>query len=224
MGYQPFESSALYVKVGNKGPFTDDSNIQVRGDSYGNMMVQSFGGKYMELTRRGVLYMCTVTAGAALLISATTGLHPTIWNPAGSNVVVYPVAVECSFLSGTTTVSSLLWALTSDAGSAIGTAAPIVTFTNVAPRNCLLGSGNVAKFKFAPATVTFTAAPTVIAATGINLGAAAPTAGAPSPWEMDGKIGIMPGTALSLTCAVTSTTSLWFTTIYVAEMPLITGM
>lgn len=219
-----YDNANFYVRAGQAGPFPDDFPYQVRGDNNGAMVVQQLNGPYAEAVRRGNMYLCTVTTGAALLLSATTGNCPTIFNPSGSGIMVYPVDVTMSFLSGTTTIGAALWALTANAGSTFATGAPIPTFTNVAPRNALLGGGNVAKFLWAPAVCTFTAAPTVVAATGINLGAAAPTAGAPYTPFIDGKMAVMPGQALSLTYSVTTSTSLWFTTIWCVEVPLPSGM
>lgn len=74
--------------------------------------------------------------------------------------------------------------------------------------------------RFAPAVCTFTAAPAFYASTGINFGAAAPTAGSGNyDQDIDGAIALYPGNALSLCCSVTTTTALFFTTIIGAELP-----
>ncbi len=202
---------------------SDNTASQLRGGNFGELIVNTLGGQYAEATRRGQMFMYGVAAAAALLLPATTGNHPTVWNPAGSNTIFVPVALRMSFVSGTTTISSVILNITKNAGSTIAATAPIVTFTNVAPQNALVGSGAVSKMYFAPAVCTFVAAPAFLCATGINLGAAAPTT--PGPYEMlfDGSLQIMPGNALSICASVTTTTSLWWTTLWGIEMPMAAG-
>lgn len=200
----------------------DGGVMNQRGDNFGSTVVQQFNGKYAELARRGQLFNFSVTTGAALLLPATTGNHPTIWNPAGSGKVLYICKLAVSFLAGTTTISSLLWAVTRNAGNTISATAPVVTFTNVAPVTAGIGAIGSSNMLWAPATCTFVAAPTIFAATGINLGAAGPSAGAGNfDMDFDGSIAIYPGNALSLCCSVTTTTSTWYTSILAAELPYI---
>jgi hypothetical protein len=125
-----------------------------------------------------------------------------------------------SFVSGATTISSILWALTANAGSTISATAPIVTFTDVAARNANLGMGKASVMRFAPATSTYVAAPVVICATGLNLGAAAPTGAGTYEVLLDGSMVLQPGNALSLCCSVATTTSLWWTTIWGMELQI----
>lgn len=192
-----------------------------RGGAFGETVTASYGGKYQQLAKDGLLFNYTVKTAAALLLSATTGNVPTIWNPSGSGKVVYLCKLMVNFLSGTTTISSLQWMVTKNAGSAIGTAAPIVTFTNQAPEPAIAGAPFVSAMLFSPAVSTYTAAPAFYASSGINLGAVSPSAGSGNYDEdYDGAIAIYPGTALSLCSSVTTTTSLWFTTIIGAELPL----
>ncbi len=191
-----------------------------RGDNFGNTMVQQFNGKYAELVRRGQLFNFSVAAAAAILITNTTANGPTIWNPAGSGKVLYLTRLRLSFVAGTTTISSLIWNVTKNAGSAIGTAAPIVTFTNVNPAPAGIGAPGTSNMLWAPVTSTFTAAPVFYAATGINLGAAGPTAGAGNfDMDLDGEIALYPGNALTLNASVATTTSTWWTSIWGAELP-----
>lgn len=190
----------------------------------GALHVQTFNGKYAELSRRGFLFNYTVKTAAALLLSATTGNCPTIWNPSGSGKILYVLKLFVNFLSGTTTISSLQWMVTKNAGSALGTAAPIVTFTEQAPEPAISGAQFSSSMKFAPAVCTFTAAPAFHMSSGIQLGAVAPSAGSGNyDIDYDGCLAIMPGNALSLCACVTTTTSVWFTSILGAEMPLVDG-
>lgn len=201
---------------------TDGGVVNQRGDNYGAAVVQQGNGKYAELIRRGQLMNFSVKTAAALLISATTGNCPTIWNPTGSGKVLYILGLKLNFLSGTTTISSLQWMATRNAGAAIATAAPIVTFTDQVVESCALGQPASSNMRFAPAVCTFAAAPAWFASTGINLGAVSPSAGSGAYFvDYDGAIAIYPGNALSLCSSVTTTTSLWFSTVTAAELPLI---
>lgn len=191
----------------------------------GALHVQQFGGKYAEQARRGYLFNATVKTAAAFLISATTGNCPTLWNPSGSNKILYVNKLLVNFLSGTTTISSLQWMITKNAGSALGTAAPIVTFTEQTIEPAIGGAQFASQMKFAPAVCTFTAAPAFFASAGISFGAVAPTNGGCSSEcvDYDGSIAVMPGNALSLCSSVTTTTSLWFASIMFSEVPLVDG-
>jgi len=202
----------------------DSEEAPLSLDSNGSLKVAQMGGKYAELARRGFLFNYTVKTGAALLLSATTGNCPTIWNPMGSGKVLYIAKLLVNFLSGTTTVSSLQWMITKNAGAALGTAAPIVTFTEQAPDPAIIGAPYASQMKFAPAVCTFTAAPAFLASTGINLGAVAPSAGSGNyDVDYDGAIAIMPGNAISLCASVTTTTALFFSSILGYELPLVDG-
>lgn len=200
----------------------DGQVVNSRGDNFGNQMIQNFNGKYAELARRGQLFNFSVKTAAAFLLTNTTGNVPTIWNPAGSGKVLYLCKLKVNFVSGTTTIGSLHWCVTRNAGAAIGTAAPIVTFTSQAGEAAAIGQSGSSNMLFAPAVCTFTSAPAFYASTGMNFGAASPTAGHGNlDMDMDGEIAIYPGNALSLCYSVTTSTSLWFASIWGAELPYV---
>ena len=121
----------------------------------------------------------SASAGIALIVPATTGGHPTLWNPQGSGVNVAVRRLELSYVSGTNAPTAIEWAAVTNAGTTHGTGAPVATATIVAP-NGTLGSGVSNKAKWSPTTNTFTAAPVYLRPSGISLftGAAA-TAVAP---------------------------------------------
>ncbi len=182
-------------------------------------LVSNINGPHFEQALRGNLFMYQ-TVGQAILLSATTGAHATVWNPTGSGKLFVPVALRVSFLSGTTTIGSVLIAETLNAGSQIGTASPIPTATFAAVIGARRGVAATSAMLWSPAVNTFTAAPTVIAATGINMGAAAPTAGTGLyETKFDGALAFEPGTAMSVVYSVATSTALWFTTIWGLEIP-----
>jgi hypothetical protein len=194
----------------------DGQPINVRLGNFGQQMVQQTNGKYAEMARRGQLFLySTPAAGQAFITTATTGGFPTIWNPSNSGKVGYILSVAVTWLSGTTTAGALLAAITPNTGPNIGTGLPIVTFTKVVQ----LGNnpGYASAMYWSPTTNTFTAAPTVIATTGINLGA---NPGAIIlQQDYDGQLAIYPGNAISLVYSVTTSTALYMVTAAIGELP-----
>jgi hypothetical protein len=200
------------------GPQTanDGAVVNQRGDNFGNTVVQQFNGKYAELLRRGQAYLYT-TPAQALVLSATTGGVPTIWNPAGSGKICYILQLGLGWLSGTNVAGTLLVGATANAGSSIGTAAPIATFTQVTQQGC--GNPTFASLmKWSPTTNTFTAAPAIIATTGMNLAATQPTGVLQQ--DYDGALAIYPGNALSLCYSVTTSTALFYASVIAAEVSI----
>jgi hypothetical protein len=192
---------------------TRNSLVTQRGSFGGEAVVSMANGKYVEAWRSGQAFLYT-TPAQALLVAATTGGHPTLWNPLGSGKVAYVGSMAISWLSGTNTAGSILAAVTSNTGGAIGTAAPIVTFTQVAQ---IGNPGFGSAMRWSPTTNTFTAAPTVVANTGFNLAATQPTGILQQ--DFDGAIAIYPGQALSLVYSVATSTALLYATILVIEEP-----
>jgi hypothetical protein len=180
--------------------------IDQRGDNYGNEGVQQFNGKYAELVRRGVVFLySTAAAGIALIVSATTGGHPTLWNPLGSGKIFYPLVLLC---------------ITKGTGAQIGTASPIPTFTAVAAEQAAAGGPNTSsRMVWSPATNTFTVAPAFWATTGLNMAGTAPINS--QEVDFDGGLALYPGTAMSVTYSVATSTSLHHVTIWGAELPIV---
>lgn len=201
----------------------DGDESTVRLGSSGEIIVQDLNGKYAEQAQRGNVFVySTAAAGLALIVSATTGNHPTLWNPAGSGYNWIPLALYIGYVSGNNAPGSLALCYTANAGAAIGTAAPVVTFTDVAPVNALLGSNKTSKMRWAPAVNTYASAPTFLMSTGVSLftGVAA-TAVAPFTLVVpfDGALIVGPGSALSLTALQSTTTALFVVSWLGIEVP-----
>ena len=181
-------------------------------------------GKYHEAAQANRLFVATsLTGGIALIVSATTGNHPTLWNPLGSGRVLNVRRLQLAYVSGNNAPGSLAWNITEDAGAQEATAAPILTFTKVAVKSALAGGPVDSKAKWAPAINTYTAAPAFYRPTSISLftGVAA-TAVAPFPLEeqYEGDFEIMPGTAVSLVTVQATTTALFRITLLFEEIDL----
>lgn len=207
-------------KVGPQRVGDGDEPIARQG-STGELIVQDLNGRYYEQAVRGNVFIYnSVSTGIALIVSATTGGHPTIFNPLGSGKNWIPIALYIGYVSGNNAPGSLALALTENAGAAPATGAAILTGTHVAPVSALLGSGTASSMKWYPTINTFTAAPTVVMSTGISLfTGVASTAVAPFTLivPFDGSIVLAPGNALSLTSIQATTTSLLVTSWLAVE-------
>lgn len=208
---------------GRVGPakFGDGADAKVRLGNFGEAITNSVFGNHYDHVARGGGFIYHI-ASQALLLSATTGGHPTVINPLGSGVNFVPLGLSVSWTSGTTVIGSVLIAATKKvAAIATGAGSPILTATQVAPENALIGCGAVGKTLWSPTTNTFTAAPTVIMAAGINLAPADPVSGFQAFVKFDGCPVFAPGSAMSITYSVTTTTALLHTTIFGVEVPVV---
>lgn len=197
----------------------DNAVANVRIGNQGEIITGEMFGKHYEQLLRGNIFVYGI-ASQALLLAATTGGHPTVINPSGSGVIFVPLALRIGFISGTTVIGSVVLAETTSVGAGAATGAPIATATLVAARNALRGAGKVSQMLWSPTTNTFTAAPSVILPTGLNLGAAAPTGTGTYETKFDGAIGFYPGTACSVCYSVTTSTALFNVTLIGAEIPI----
>ena len=188
------------------------ASLPVLGDNF-ELLANALGGKYAAAARRGRLFLATsAQAGIALLVAATTGGHPTLWNPLGSRRVISIRRLDLSWLSGNNAPTGLEWDSTLNAGSQVGTASPILTATKVAVLNANVGDAVDSKAIWSPTTNTFTAAPAFAYPAGISLFTGIGTT-AVAPFvlsqDYDGGLRIPPGTALSLCSRAATTTSLF---------------
>ena len=207
------------------GPQTksDGTFGSMRGGKGGQTITSGLHGTYYEQTSRGNVYLGrSASGGIAIIVPATGGGHPTVWNPAGSGVNCSIICLELSYVSGNHAPGAFEWAYTANAGSAAATGSPIASATLVASTPQLVGSGSVGAVLWSPTTNTFTAAPVFFRPIGIGLhtGVAA-TAINPSRIReyYDGDLVLAPGTALSLCYQTTTTTALFQVGITWEEVP-----
>lgn len=195
----------------------------------GEALVTEAHGKYYNANVRGNVFKgLSASTGIALIVPATTGNHPTLWNPQGSTANLSIIRLALSYVSGTNAPTALEWAVTTGAGSQIGTAAPIVTFTSVAPTQGVLGgtgkSSTTPQGRWAPTTNTFTAAPVFTEPTGFALDTMA-AASTNAPFSMivdyDGMLIVAPNTAISLCSQAATTTALFQVMVVWEEIPLL---
>jgi hypothetical protein len=165
---------------------------------------------------RGNLFVYQMPS-QALLLPATTGGHPTLINPASSGKVFIPTALRLSYISGTITVGSVVLAETLNVGGGAATGAPILTATLVAGKSARRGAGAQSTMQWSPSANTFTAAPTVLSGTDINVSVVTAEVSA-STMFFDGSLVFEPGTALSICYTVTTSTALFFATLWGVEL------
>ena len=201
------------LKVGSASYSDGADNITPRGSREGAVVVATMGPKYLQALRDDRIFVYTILS-QALILTATTGGHPTIINPIGSGRLFIPIALRVAWISTAYTAGALAWALTRNSGTGAATAAPILTATTVAQISARMGvnTGNTSKMLWSPTTNTFTAAPVVVAAAGI--GHVLTAVDTLDYATYDGEFGIEPGNALSLVYTVTTMTSLVSTTIW----------
>jgi hypothetical protein len=199
------------------------SNDGDRTTRDGAKVVAQAHGKYLDTNIRGRLYTgMSASGGIALIVPATTGGHPTLWNPSDSNRYLSVVRLALSYVSGNNAPTALEWAYTLNTGAAIATGAVIPTLTRVAPVG-VLGGALDNKGVWSPTTNTFAAAPTFLRPTGIALfTGVASTAVAPFVLraDYDGDLVLAPGTAISLCSQAATTTALFQVAVTWEEIPV----
>lgn len=144
----------------------------------------------------GMGFIYSTAVGGVTGAAAGVNSVPMLWNPMGSGVRLRILEVRIGGISGTVIAAHVAYGILLNAGSQIGTAAPVVSLTQVAGVNLMPGAGRASKIRFAPATVTLIAAPTYLMPNGMNAGGA--YAAGPM-WQLvdklDGKLTIPEGVA-----------------------------
>ena len=195
------------------GPLNKDGSLAT-GDRHSKMY---------DAASRGNLYMgVSASGGIALIVPATTGGHPTLWNPKGSGVNLDVRRLSLTWVSGANAPGAVEWASTLEAGAQVATGAPIVTATKVAATNAIAGGPVAAKGYWSPTTNTFTAAPVFLRGAGISLFTGISTT-AVAPFSLfadyDGDLIVGDGAAISLCFQAATTTALFQVAVIWEEIP-----
>lgn len=204
---------------------TDGLDIRLRSGTDAQLMVSELHGKYAEAMLRGKLfYGASASGGIALIAPATTGGHPTLWNPQGSGVNISICRLALSYVSGNNAPTAIEWASTTSTGSQPATGSAILTATRVAPSPALVGGTGISKVYWSPTTNTFTAAPAFIHPAGISLDtmvAASTNAPFTIIVDYDGTFGVAPGAAVSLCTQAATTTALLQVGVFWEEIDIV---
>ncbi len=207
------------------GSYGDNEEATARADNSGALVTVPLHGQHYEAARRGqAFFASSADDGIALITTATTGGHPTLWNPSGSGVNLSIIRLELAWASGTQAPGQLEWNVIQNAGSSHATGASIVTATKVDASPCLVGSGAASKAIWSPTTNSFLVAPPFLRSTGIALATAVVTAAGIGAVQLkadyDGDFVIAPDTAIALTAGNATTTALFVVTITWEEIPV----
>lgn len=191
-------------------------------------LIQAVGGNNFYWGKSGQIFSARSGAAAAIPVNTTLTNSPTLWNPTGSDVALILLKIKLSFATlGTQIIDGFTLSYLENTGSAVGTGAPIVTFTDIPPVNMQLGGGGVSrtpKAKFANATVTFTTQPAAL----MDLGAGQFVSGTAASgalyqglgFDFDGELVMKPGTSISLGAATAATSGTYWTTMIFAQVPV----
>lgn len=180
---------------------------RVRVGNKGEQIVADLNPSWYEQVIRGNAFVySTAAAGVTWLAATGTQNMPMVWNPSGSGKNFVLKRVVAGYVSGAHVPGNLELGHILNAGSQVGTAAPIVSLTQVAGRNLNLGAGNTSVMRFAPATVTVTTAPTYLCTLGYSfLTALAATAATPFKMDFKCEVLVPPGVAIFVLHNVVST-------------------
>ncbi len=185
--------------------------------------VQQIGGAYQQWAEAGKVFVAKTGAAIAIPINTATTAAPTLWNPSNSGKKLIPIRIAMSFAAiGTQVQAGMTLGYILSTGETVATGLPIATFTNIPPTNLKLGDGNVARAKYANATVTFTAAYTVFLDLGMGQNVQGTAAnGEPYTlrYDFNGELVILPGTAI-VVGATAATSGTYITSITYAELDL----
>jgi hypothetical protein len=219
----PDDTLTLRGRVGPQR-LMDSQASEIRLGNAGEIIVQELNGRFYEQTMRGNMFVySTASTGIALAIAAVTGNYPSLWNPSGSGYNFVPVKLLLGYLSGANVPGNVALYWTASAGSAIGTTAPVVTWTNVAGVNALIGGGRNSYMKWSPAVHTTTAVPTFLTTVGLNLFTGLAATAAPPftmSYDFDGTMVVAPGNVIHICANPTLQTMVATVTLIGMELPI----
>jgi hypothetical protein len=190
----------------------------------GESVMSEVWGKYGELCANGYVFVARTAAAAAVPVDTTSTNTPSIWNKTSSGKMVIPLKILVSLGAiGTPILQGFTLSFLTGVGDGIATAAPIVTWTNVAPKNLKVG-GPSATTLFAPAVSTYTTnpAPLMDLGFGHHLEGTAASGQLYSGFgfDFDSMLMMPPGTSLHFGSTIATSTTYW-TSIIFAEIPMI---
>lgn len=185
-------------------------------------------GKYYTQAYRGNAYYASVAATGIITTAFSSGAYVglLLWNPQGSGKNLVPLRATQGRILAATTVAGWGHAYLANAGSGIGTAAPLSVFTTISsalrgPLNQpgITGQGN--SVALVGAGGTFTTALTWGRSNGMGIGTET-TAITDQPFieDFDGMLIIPPGTIFAPFAATAAQGGTWVPSIVWEETPL----
>lgn len=123
-----------------------------------------------------------------------------VWNPLGSNKNINLLSLYVGYSDTTSAAGNIVLSYQTGVGAQVATGAPITAATLVAPVNAKLGAGNSSIAKFAPATITFASATSLLMTTGMSQLVTTATTTTQGIFEafvdLQGQVVLTPGTAV----------------------------
>lgn len=206
------------LQVGLQGPLVIAANPVQAAGFEAETIVTELHGKYYAAAKAGrVFQQSVVVGGVAIPISSTVAPIIALWNPTGSGKNAVLIRYLANFVAtpaipGTIGLMALL-----QAGSNIGTGAPVVAFNTVAPVNGIIGGGLASAMRSSnAATNTLIAAGTwhtTLFANFTGTAAAVVPPSGPLIYDFDGTVIVPPGVlvypAASAASALMQQTLIW---------------
>ena len=206
----------------------NDGDVRkVRLGNHAEVITGAAFGKYYDAVSRGYGYaFMTAIAGAQFAAAAASANAPAIWNPPSSGRLLSIIKVCIARTAvGTPLEASIYYQRLQQVHSRKGTAADLVSGTNVAAVNLRSDLGDDSRMVFFPTTIVSTATPDFWATAGFAQTAddGATTVSGPRAEMMvdhvDGALVVAPGTLFSMAASAATNTT-YQTTIYALSLPL----
>ena len=205
---------------------TDQTVSEVRLGNSGELITGELNGNFYEQVMRGNGYAFSTALAGNALVAATTSNAPAIWNPPSSNRLLSIVKVVYGRTAvGTPLEGGIVYLRTQQVHSRRGTAADLVSGTEVAAVNLRSDLGDNSGMVFFPTTIVTTSTPAIWAMSGIAQTAddGATTVSGPRAEQLtdniNGLLVVGPGTLFSIGAAVSLNTT-YHITIYGISVPL----
>lgn len=200
------------VGAASASSYGDGSTPPQLGGRQGDAIVSQLHGKYYTQNQRGnVYYAGTAVGGLAFTIfSNATSVALLLWNPSGSGKNLVPIKVNVGpTTQGATAASGWGYAWINNAGSGVGTAAVVSSFTAItATRGSAIcgpaGQGNSVALAGSGATFTTALLWGRAATFGTSTGAVTTQLSTMLTEDFDGMTVIPPGTIFAVTSAILS--------------------
>lgn len=192
--------------------------IKGSGGDFGEQIDSNLHGKWYTAAKNGRVFIGALPAAGGIIPVNASGLVSTfsLWNPAGSGVIVELISYELGLTTATTVIGNIGLVEQLNVGSAIAVPG---TLTAVAPIPSFRGAPAASAVRFYSA-LTHVGTPTWMKTLGICFAATTGAPGGPNIQvaEFDGKILLGPGTIIS-TAAFAAQTAAMSQSLTWAEWP-----
>ena len=160
----------------------------------------SSGRYYPDANLGNVFIGTTAIAGVNPPAYNATAHTFCVWNPLGSGKNIIPIHLMLGWSATTNATGNVVISYQNGVGAQVATGAAITAATLVAPLNAKLGAGNSSVAKFAPATITFAAATSLLMTTGLTQTVIAATDATnllkQAKHDFEGTLSVPPGSAI----------------------------